>query len=179
MRVVVLDTETTGLNRGRDNGASVCDGHRVIEIGCVEIVSGSVTGREFHSYINPCRDVDQKAVAVHGLTDLFLRDKPTFDVIVDSFLDFINDADAIVMHNAPFDVAFIDQEFRLLDYRKQPHALFTVVDTLELARALFPGVPNRLDDLCRRFSLPSRSGAHGALEDARILAKIYLILSSL
>ena len=175
MRVVVLDTETTGLNRRRDG--AVCDGHRLVEIGAVEIIDGGITGKTFHSYLDPGQPVDPKAVAVHGLTDSFLQDKPLFTDIAQSFIDFIKGADFIVIHNAPFDLAFIDQEFQRLHRRQQPIGRFNVIDTLDVTRGMFPGESNRLDDLCRRFSITGRQGRHGALEDAWILAHIYLLIN--
>lgn len=179
MRVVTLDTETTGFNKNHGNGrklGSICDGHRVVEIGCVEILNGVITGREFHSYINPKRSVDPKAVAVHGLTDAFLSDKPVFKDVAATFLDFIRGADLIVIHNAAFDIAFLDQEFDYLEGYQKPKGVFRVEDTLELAREVFPGEANRLEDLCRRFSLNGRAGLHDALSDARMLAEVYIRL---
>lgn len=176
MRVVALDTETTGMNKRGRNGGLICDGHRIVEIGCVEVVDGIVTGREFHSYVNPEQSVDPKAVAVHGLTDSFLSDKPKFKDVAVAFLEFIKGADLIVIHNAAFDIAFIDKEFDLLDGDQKPKGVFRVEDTLELARELFPGEANRLEDLCRRFSLNGRDGSHDALSDARMLAQVYVRL---
>lgn len=178
MRVVALDTETTGLNKRR-NGASVCSGHRIVEIAAVEIINGVITGNFFHTHINPGQPIDQKAFAVHGLTTDFLRGQPVFKDVAQAFIDFITGADFIVIHNAPFDLAFIDQEFQLLHKGLQPIGQFNVIDTLDIARAMFPGVGNRLDDLCRRYSLGGRSNKfHGALEDARILAQVYLIIAA-
>lgn len=178
MRVVTLDTETTGFNKNHGNGrklGSICDGHRVVEIGCVEIVDNVITGREFHAYVNPERSMDPKATSVNGLTDFFLSDKPLFKDVAASFIKFIAGADLIVIHNALFDIAFIDQEFNLLDASLQPKQNFRVEDTLAFARSVFPGDANRLQDLCRRFSL-SCEGLHGALQDARLLAQVYLNL---
>ena len=173
-RVVVLDTETTGF---RKKGKDVSNGHRVVEVGCVEIVDGIITGREFHAYVNPCQVVDPRAVAIHGLTDKFLSDKPVFSDIATKFIDFIKGAECIVIHNASFDVAFIDKEFRLLPSHMQPSTVFHVVDSLQMARGLFPGMKNRLDDLCIRLRVPGRlCGVHGALSDAKLLARVYLIL---
>jgi DNA polymerase III subunit epsilon len=172
-RVVVLDTETTGFTRKCDD---VSKDHRVIEIGCVEIVNGVITDRVFHVYVNPCRSVDTKAVKVHGLTDDFLKDKPLFKDIAERFISFISGADCIVIHNAKFDVAFIDKEFRLLAEHMQPRTTFHVVDTLQLARDMFPGMKNGLDDLCDRLAIKGRDGIHGALLDAKLLARVYLIV---
>jgi DNA polymerase-3 subunit epsilon len=170
-RLIALDTETTGLNRRR-RGA-VCDGHRIIEIGCVEIVNGELTGREFHRYVNPERSVDPKATAVHGITDRFLKGKRTFNAVASDLLSFIRGAD-ILIHNAPFDIAFLDKEFELLDAGSQPREeVFTVIDTLDMARGMFPGERNSLDALCRRYGIGGRK-LHGALSDAIILAKVYI-----
>lgn len=170
-RIVVLDTETTGINRKRD-GSAVCFGHRVIEVGCVEIVKGKVTGRTFHVYVNPCRAIDQGAIKVHGITDSFVCDKPKFDVIAADFIAFIKGA-VVVIHNAPFDISFLDQEFNLLDEQKQPSGVYKYIDTLALARDMFPGVKNDLDSLCCRFGIKGRDGVHGALKDAEVLAGVY------
>jgi DNA polymerase-3 subunit epsilon len=178
MRVVVLDTETTGLNRGR-NGGDVASGHRIVEIGCVEIIDGRITGKVFHSYIQPGMGVQPKAVAVHGITDAFLKDKPTFKQVADEFVQFISGAQEIVIHNARFDVAFLDQEFHLLSNDQRPKGLFFVTDTLEIARELFPGEGNRLEDLCNRFGIRCPDGFHGALSDAKVLAEVYLNLIKL
>lgn len=171
----MLDTETTGINKKR--GSNVCDGHRVVEIGCIEMVDGVLTGRQFHTYLKPDRVIDPKAVAVHGITDRFLVDKPLFRDVVADFVRFIRGAN-LVIHNASFDIAFLDQEFKLLDVGLQPVGeVFKVVDTLDMARNLFPGARNGLDDLCRRFNLVGRTGVHGALLDASLLAVIYRIMT--
>lgn len=174
MREVVLDTETTGLNRGNDGAVS--DGHRVIEIGCVELVDGRITGRRFQTYLNPGRVVDDRAVKIHGITTEFLRGKPQFSDVVAEFLDFIRGADLII-HNAPFDVAFLDQEFTLLEKRLRPVGVFRVFDTLALARNMFPYRRNSLDALADFFQVGlHRAGLHGALLDAEILARVYIQL---
>ncbi len=167
MRQIVLDTETTGLEPS--------DGHRIIEIGCVELVNRQLTGNTYHQYINPDRTIDAGAVEVHGITNESLADKPRFADVMEDFLVFIRDAE-LVIHNAPFDVGFIDHEFSLLD--KSPGVVTdycTVLDTLALARRLHPGQRNSLDALCRRSEIDnSRRELHGALLDAEILADVYL-----
>jgi len=177
MRFVVLDTETTGLNRKRRNGISVCDGHRVIEIGCVEIVDGSVVDG-FHSYIRADSVVDPAATRVHGITDDFLMGKPSFHDVVGDFLSYIDGA-VLIIHNAAFDIAFLNQEFSMLPMHKQPDRMFEFIDTLLLSRRLFPGQRNDLDSLCNRFGIKGRSGVHGALLDAQLLALVYIELSKL
>jgi DNA polymerase-3 subunit epsilon len=169
-RIVVLDTETTGLNPQ--------EGHRIIEIGCVEVVNRRLTGKRFHVYINPERVIDAGAIEVHGITNEFLQDKPTFNGIVDDFIAFIQGAE-LVIHNAPFDVGFINYEFSLLnngtgtvtDYSK-------VFDTLTYARKKHPGQRNSLDALCKRYSIDnSHRDLHGALLDAEILADLFLVMT--
>ncbi len=170
MRQVVLDTETTGLN--------VEEGHRILEIGCVEILGRRLTQRKYHQYINPEREIDAGALEVHGITREVLQDKPTFAEVWESFLEFIQGAELII-HNAPFDVAFIDNEMRLLS--KAPGQLTdycTIVDSLELARRKHPGQKNSLDALCKRYSIDSsRREVHGALLDAELLADVYFLLT--
>jgi DNA polymerase-3 subunit epsilon len=169
-RQVVLDTETTGLETAA--------GHRIIEIGCVELLDRRLTGRHFHRYINPQRDVDPGAFEVHGISSEFLADKPVFSLIAAEFLEFVSGAE-LVIHNAPFDVGFIDNELALLDKGLgRIAARCGVVDTLALARARHPGQKNRLDDLCRRYGVDnSQRELHGALLDAEILADVYLRLT--
>lgn len=167
MRQVVLDTETTGLDPAQ--------GHRIVEVGCVEMVDRRLTGRHFHHYINPGRPVDEGAVEVHGLTDAFLADKPSFAQLADEFLAFVRDAELII-HNAPFDLAFLDAELALLagGYGRMADYC-THVDTLALARARHPGQRNSLDALCKRYFVDnSQRELHGALLDAEILADVYL-----
>lgn len=172
MREVTLDTETTGLNRRR-NGGTVSDGHRVIEIGCVEIVDRKVTGRTFHTYLKPDCVVDPKAVKVHGITDEFLEDKPVFGDVVEEFLEFLEGA-TLIIHNAAFDTVFLDKEFGLLDESKQPlERVFFVVDTLKVSRQLYPNRSNTLRSLAERFDIETEE-KHGALADAAILARVYL-----
>lgn len=174
IRQVVLDTETTGMNKD----GTLYLGHRIIEIGCVEVINRRLTGRHFHVYINPGQPSDPEAIAVHGITDEFLQDKPTFDQIADEFIEFIRDAD-LVIHNAPFDVGFMDQEFRFLNKKTQPtEEISTVTDTLEMAKKMFPGKRNNLDALSDRFGINTEHRVlHGALLDAEILADVYLLMS--
>jgi len=167
-RIIVLDTETTGL--------SPQDGHRIIEIGCVELVKRRLTGNHFHVYINPNRAIDEGAIAVHGITNEFLQDKPAFTQIADEFIEFIRGAE-LVIHNAPFDVGFINHEFDKLslgvvkDYS-------TVFDTLAFARKKHAGQRNSLDALCKRYGIDnSHRDLHGALLDAEILADVFLLMT--
>lgn len=173
MRQIALDTETTGMNKsGRDNGALVAVGHRIIEIACVEIVDGVVTGKTFHSYINPGRRIDPKATAVHHITDSMIKDSPAFSDIVGDFLSFVKD-DELIIHNAPFDTAFLDKEFRMLPAHKQPNTTFRCTDTLTIARNMFPGQDNTLGALCRRYGIAA-AVHHSALLDAIMLAHLYV-----
>ena len=166
MRQVVLDTETTGLDPRA--------GDRVVEIGCVELVNHVPTGESFHSYLNPERDMPEGARAVHGLTSEFLSRHPTFLRIADEFLVFIADSE-LVIHNAEFDMRFINAELRLLG--REPLSLERTLDTLAIARRKFPGAQASLDALCRRFNIDTSARAvHGALTDARLLAEVYLEL---
>lgn len=166
MREIVLDTETTGFDPLK--------GDRMIEIGCVELMNHLPTGKVFHRYFNPERDVPESATRVHGLTNEFLADKPVFAAEVDLFLDFIGDA-PLVIHNAPFDMGFINAELVRLGFRSLPMA--RAVDTLPMARRMFPGAPATLDALCKRFGVDlSARDFHGALLDARLLAEVYLEL---
>ncbi len=169
-RQVVLDTETTGLNPE--------EGHRIIEIGCVELVNRRLTRNRFHVYLNPDRVIDDGAIEVHGITNEFLRDKPRFEDIVDDFTAFIQDAE-LVIHNAPFDVGFINHEFSLLKsstLRVEDYSL--VFDTLTFARKKHPGQRNSLDALCKRYSIDnSHRELHGALLDAEILADVFLLMT--
>lgn len=169
-RQIVLDTETTGLETSQ--------GHRIIEIGCVEVSERSLTGRHFHVYINPEREVEDSAVAVHGLDNDFLADKPVFAAIVEEFLDFIRGGELII-HNAAFDVGFIDHELNLLGTVKERVAdICTVTDTLAMARRKHPGQKNTLDALCKRYMVDnSQRDLHGALLDAEILAEVYLAMT--
>ncbi len=170
MRQVVLDTETTGLEVGQ--------GHRIIEIGCVELCERRPSGRTFHQYLNPGRRVDEGALAVHGIDNEFLADKPRFAEIAREFLEFIAGAE-LVIHNAAFDVAFLDMELALADAalgRIEQHA--RVLDTLTLARETYPGPKNSLDALCKRLNIDHRHRQlHGALLDAQLLAEVYLAMT--
>lgn len=174
IRQVVLDTETTGMNKD----GTIYLGHRIIEIGCVEIINRRLTGRHFHVYIKPDRMIDPEAVVVHGITDEFLKNKPSFAQIADEFIDFIKEAD-LVIHNASFDIGFIDQEFRFLNQKMQTtQAICTVTDTLALAKKMFPGKRNNLDALSDRYGIDCKHRTlHGALLDAEILADVYLLMS--
>ena len=166
MRHLVLDTETTGL--------SAKDGHRIIEIGAVEMVNLSVTGRTLHLYINPERDIDVGAQDIHGLSPEFLSDKPLFSDILTEFTDFIKD-DLLVIHNAPFDVGFLNAEFSRCGH--PPLSMERVIDTLPLARQKYPGAQASLDALCRRFDIDnSHRDLHGALIDADLLASVFVEL---
>lgn len=170
MRQIVLDTETTGLEPSQ--------GHRIIEIGCVELINRRQTQSTFHQYLQPDRDIDEGAVEVHGITNEYLQDKPRFGDIAGDFLAFIKGAELII-HNAPFDVGFINHEFGLMgnDFgRLENHC--AVLDTLALAREMHPGQRNSLDALCRRYSVDnSGRELHGAMLDAEILADVYLAMT--
>lgn len=170
MRRIVLDTETTGLNPEL--------GHRVIEIGAVELFNRQVTGRTFHTYLNPDREIDAGAVEVHGLTTDFLADKPRFPDVVAEFLDYIAGAE-LVIHNAPFDVGFLNSELRRLDAGDDLRRHCSdVLDTLKLAKEVHPGQKNNLDALCRRYDVDNSGRAyHGALLDAQLLAEVYLAMT--
>lgn len=169
-RQIILDTETTGINPR--------DGHRIIEIGCVELINRRFTGNNFHVYINPERIIDADAVAVHGITNERLKDEPKFHQVAKGFFDYIQGAE-LVIHNAAFDVGFIDHEFSLLRPPLPPVAQYcTILDTLALARELHPGQKNNLDALCRRYDINnSHRTLHGALLDAEILADVYLLMT--
>jgi len=170
MRQVVLDTETTGLDPAA--------GHRVIEIGAVELLNRRPTTRHFHRYLNPDRSIDEGAVEVHGITTAFLADKPRFAEIAEEFLAFVRDAELII-HNAPFDVGFLDAELQLLgENRGKLTDHCSVCDTLAMARHKHPGQKNSLDALCRRYEVDnSQRELHGALLDAEILADVYLAMT--
>jgi DNA polymerase-3 subunit epsilon len=174
VRQVVLDTETTGMNKD----GTICLGHRIIEVGCVEVINRQLTGRHFHFYIQPDMKVDPEAQLVHGISDDFLKDKPRFAEIADEFIDFIKGSE-IIAHNAPFDISFIDQEFRFLNKRTKPtEQIATVLDTLVLAKKMFPGKRNNLDALSDRYGISTQHRVlHGALLDAEILAEVYLLMS--
>ncbi|MCK5363777.1 MAG: DNA polymerase III subunit epsilon [Gammaproteobacteria bacterium] len=170
MRQIVLDTETTGLEPEQ--------GHRIIEIGCVELINRRLSGRHFHQYLRPDRQSDAAAFAVHGISDEVLADKPPFSEIAEEFLAFIDGAELII-HNAPFDVGFLDHEIgRLGDGQRPIDTYCRVLDTLALARELHPGQRNSLDALCKRYAVDnSARELHGALLDAEILAEVYLAMT--
>jgi DNA polymerase-3 subunit epsilon len=169
-RQIVLDTETTGL--------STADGNRIIEIGCVELVNRRLTGQTFHQYINPERESEAGALEVHGITSEFLADKPKFEEIVEDFLEFIEGAELII-HNAAFDIGFLDYELgRLKSEKRRIETVCTVLDTLKLAKEKHPGQKNNLDALCRRYDVDnSNRELHGALLDSEILADVYLAMT--
>ena len=170
MRQIVLDTETTGLE--------VSQGHRIIEIGCVEIMHRRTTDQTFHQFLNPDRDIDEGALEVHGITQKFLANKPRFSNIVDDFVQFIDGAE-LVIHNASFDVGFINAELlRAKHGVSDIRECCTVIDSLRLARKMHPGQKNSLDALCKRYEIDnSRRELHGALLDAQILADVYLAMT--
>ncbi|MBT7718484.1 MAG: DNA polymerase III subunit epsilon, partial [Halieaceae bacterium] len=170
MRQIVLDTETTGLE--------VSQGHRIIEIGCVELDTRRLTGNHYHQYINPNREIDQGAIEVHGITNEFLKDKPSFERIFREFLEFVEGSE-LVIHNAPFDLGFLNSEIQ----RLEPDAprledRCKIVDTLVMARGKHPGQRNSLDALCQRYGVDnSQRDLHGALLDSEILADVYLLMT--
>src|SRR5579863_2026861 len=169
MRQIVLDTETTGLNART--------GDRIIEIGCVELVNRRLTGNNLHFYINPERDSDPGALAVHGLTTEFLSDKPKFADVADQLRDFLEGAELII-HNAPFDLGFLDAEFALLGLQPFTQTCSEVIDTLVRAKSMFPGKRNSLDALCDRFGISNAHRTlHGALLDSELLAEVYLAMT--
>ncbi|CAM2178538.1 DNA polymerase III subunit epsilon [Paraburkholderia sacchari] len=169
MRQIILDTETTGLNPRT--------GDRIIEIGCVELVNRRLTGNNLHFYINPERDSDPGALAVHGLTTEFLSDKPKFAEVANEILDFVRDAD-IIIHNAPFDIGFLDAELALLGKPAFREHCGEVIDTLVQAKQIFPGKRNSLDALCDRFGISNAHRTlHGALLDSELLAEVYLAMT--
>ena len=166
MRHIILDTETTGLSHS--------EGHRIIEIGAVEMVNFSLTGEQLHLYINPEREIDEGAVAIHGITSEFVADKPVFSDIAAQFLEFIGD-DILVIHNAPFDIGFLNAELSRM--AKTALSMDRVVDTLQMARQKFPGAQASLDALCRRFDIDNtHRDLHGALIDAHLLAGVFVEL---
>ncbi|APR36516.1 DNA polymerase III subunit epsilon [Paraburkholderia sp. SOS3] len=170
MRQIILDTETTGLNAK--------SGDRIIEIGCVELLNRRLTGNNLHFYVNPERDSDPGALAVHGLTTEFLSDKPKFAEVADAIIDFVKGAELII-HNAPFDIAFLDAEFSLLGLPGFcDHCGTAIIDTLVQAKTMFPGKRNSLDALCDRFGISNAHRTlHGALLDSELLAEVYLAMT--
>lgn len=168
MRYIILDTETTGLDPNQ--------GHKLVEIGAVEMIDRQLTGKHFHHYLNPERDSDEGALSVHGLTTEFLSDKPLFQTIAQDFLDFIDGA-TVLIHNAPFDTKFINAELSGLNLPDM-HSLCVVEDTLAMAKQMFPGKRNNLDALCERLGVNNAHRTlHGALLDAEILAEVYLAMT--
>lgn len=166
MREIVLDTETTGMDPSK--------GDKLVEIGCVELINHLPTGKHYHVYMNPGRDIPAEATAVHGITNEFVKDKPPFGEIVGSFMDFIGD-DMLVIHNAEFDVKFLNAELRTFGFPSLDNK--RVLDTLRMARLKFPGSPANLDALCRRFGVDNSGRTyHGALLDSQLLAEVYLEL---
>ncbi len=166
MRQIVLDTETTGLEHS--------DGHRIIEIGCVEVLNRAITGNNFHKYLQPDRQIDEAAIEVHGISNEFLADKPRFEEIMSDFIDFVDGAE-LVIHNAAFDVGFINAELRRAGYDKTLEQHCLILDTLAMAREMYPGQRNTLDALCKRLDISNAHRTlHGALLDSEILADVYL-----
>ena len=169
MRQIILDTETTGIGPER--------GHRVIEIGCIELFNRKLTGKHFQTYLNPQRQVDEGAFRVHGISSEFLQDKPLFKDVVADFLQFIGGAELII-HNAPFDVGFLNSELKHVKWKKKLEDYCAILDTLALARGKHPGQRNSLDALCKRYDIDnSNRQLHGALLDAEILAFVYLAMT--
>ncbi|CAN5407070.1 DNA polymerase III subunit epsilon [soil metagenome] len=169
MRQIVLDTETTGLNPR--------SGDRIIEVGCVELINRRLTGNNFHSYINPERDSEDGALAVHGLTREFLSDKPKFEEIAEELREYVSGAEVII-HNAPFDLAFLDAEFKRLNIPRFVEHVAKITDTLVNAKEVHPGKRNSLDALCDRYGISNAHRAlHGALLDAELLAEVYLAMT--
>jgi DNA polymerase-3 subunit epsilon len=169
MRQIFLDTETTGLLPAQ--------GHRIIEIAAMEVINRRVTKNHFHVYVNPEREIDQGAQEVHGITLEFLQDKPSFADIVDDFLDFINGAELII-HNAPFDIGFLNAELGRIDRANVEHTCTSIIDTLKMAKDMRPGQRNSLDALCRHYGIDnSKRTLHGALLDAELLADVYMAMT--
>ena len=169
-RQIILDTETTGLDPK--------DGHRIIEVGCVEMINRRLTGNNFHHYLQPDRAIDAEAEAVHGISSAFLADKPRFENIVEDLLAYLRGAELII-HNAPFDIGFLNHELQLVDPAYQPMSAYcSVTDTLVMSRQLFPGQRASLDALCKRYEINNAHRTlHGALLDAEILADVYLAMT--
>lgn len=176
MRQIVLDTETTGLDPAQ--------GHRIIEIGCVELINRRLTGNNYHQYVQPNREIDAGAIEVHGITNEFLTDKPRFADIAQDFIEYVKGAELII-HNAPFDVGFLNHEFQLIQTDDSDTKsvvtvadMCQVVDTLKMARSLHPGQKNNLDALCRRYEVDNTQRTlHGALLDSEILADVYMAMT--
>ncbi len=169
IRQIVLDTETTGLEPEQ--------GHRIIEIGCVEMVDRRLTGNNFHQYLQPDREIDAGAIDVHGITNEFLADKPHFVDVAEDFINYVRGAELII-HNAPFDVGFLNRELHLMSYASTLDEFCAVTDTLVMAKKMHPGQRNSLDALCKRYDIDnSHRELHGALLDAEILADVYLMMT--
>lgn len=170
MRQIILDTETTGIDPAQ--------GHNVIEIGCVEMQLRRLTGRTYHQYVQPTREIEAEAIAVHGITNAYLEDKPKFAVICEEFIEFVRGAELII-HNAAFDIGFLNAELSRNGYAERMEDICPkITDTLMLARRKFPGQKNNLDALCRRFGIEHFDrDLHGALLDSKILAEVYLLLT--
>jgi DNA polymerase-3 subunit epsilon len=169
LRQIILDTETTGLDPSL--------GHRIIEIAAVEIVNRRFTDRHYHQYVNPEREIEAGAIDVHGISGEFLQDKPKMREVAKEFLDFVSRAELII-HNAPFDVGFLDHELGLLELKPISHYCPLITDTLKMAKGLHPGKRNSLDALCERYQIDNSARTlHGALLDARLLAEVYLAMT--
>ncbi len=169
VKQIVLDTETTGL--------SPDEGHRIIEIGCIEVLNRKITGNRFQVYLNPDREIDRGAIEVHGITNEFLSDKPRFADVVDDFIAFVSGAELLI-HNAPFDIGFINHEMEMSGRDATIDKYCSIIDTLILARKKHPGQRNSLDALCKRYGIDnSHRQLHGALLDAEILADVYLMMT--
>ena len=169
MRQIFLDTETTGL--------SAAKGHRIIEIGAVEIIDRKLTGNDYQTYLNPERKIDPGSINIHGITNEFISDKPLFKEILKDLLSYISDSE-IIMHNAPFDTSFLDNEFLLAGMQKKLDDLCSIQDSLVIAREMHPGKRNSLDALCTRYDVDTSSrDLHGALIDAKLLANVYLLMT--
>ena len=169
IRKIILDTETTGLDVTRN--------HRIIEIGCIEIIDRKYTGKKFHQYLNPLREIDQGAMNVHGISNDFLKDKPLFEDVKDDLLEFIKNSELII-HNAPFDIGFLEYEYKKAKQNIDISSICEVFDSLTYARQLHPGQKNSLDALCKRYNVDNSSrDFHGALLDARILGDVYLSMT--
>ncbi|QJC29431.1 DNA polymerase III subunit epsilon [Enterobacteriaceae endosymbiont of Plateumaris pusilla] len=176
IRQIVLDTETTGIN----SSPPYYKGHRIIEIGGVEIINRRITGNNFHVYINPKKIISLEALNIHGITNKFLYDKPTFSQIINDFLDYINHSELII-HNAQFDIDFLNYEISLLKNNiPNIENICSIIDTLKISRKLFPGKRNSLNSLCSRFNIDkSNRNMHGALLDAKLLANVFLSMTSI
>ena len=167
-RLIVLDTETTGIEPS--------EGHRIIEVGAVQILDRDITELEFHRYLQPNRNVGE-SVNIHGISDNFLKDKPQFSAIAEDFIAFVEGA-TLVIHNAPFDLGFLNNELRLIGFKKKIEDICNIIDTLELSKEQRPGTMHNLDALCRRFEIDASARTiHGALLDAQILAQVYLAMT--